>query len=475
MTAIEPATPAPAFALGCAGTERQLHLARGLDAASRSETLGGHEEAIARYEAALALRPGHPDITSNIVILLHKLGRFEESIAQCDRTLAINPGDAQTHNNRGVGLLALGRIAAAGEAFERAVALAPRRAEFHFNLATVRRFTAGDRRLDGLEALATDLAALPDNDRVAVHFALGRAYGDLGEHARSFRHLIAGNALKRRQIQYDEAAHLDLFARIAQVFTPGLMARKRGGGDPSDVPVLIVGLPRSGTTLIEQILASHSRVHGAGELDEFRAAAASIPRPNGMRLLDHLPAISGEELRAIGADYVRRLRRRSAGTARIVDKMPSNFAFAGLAHLALPKARIIHARRDPVDTCLSCFSLLFASEHPYAYDLGELGRYYRSYQALMAHWRRVLPDGVMLEVRYEDVVDDLEGQGRRILAHCGLEWEDACLAFHETRRPVQTASAMQVRQPIYRTSVGRWHAYKDLLTPLLRELGRPAQ
>jgi hypothetical protein len=245
------------------------------------------------------------------------------------------------------------------------------------------------------------------------------------------------------------------------------MRERAGQGDPSPVPVFILGMPRSGTTLVEQMLASHPQVHGAGELSDFTAAVAGLDGPDGV------PAdIGGAELRRIGARYVARVRPLAPGALRITDKMPANFRFAGLIHLALPNARIIHLRRDPVDTCLSCFSILFGGDQPHTYDLGELGRYYRAYQRLMEHWRAVLPLGVMLEVQYEALVGDFEPQARRIVAHCGLEWDDACLDFYKTQRPVHTASAVQVRRPVYQTSVGRWRPPEDLLRPLLDALDR---
>ena len=262
--------------------------------------------------------------------------------------------------------------------------------------------------------------------------------------------------------------------RICAVFTRELMRHKAGSGDRAETPVFVVGMPRSGTTLIEQIIASHPRAFGAGELSDLDNIVRSLAgHGNGAELFPEMVAtVSGEELREIGARYVAAIRVLAPTASRIVDKMPWNFHFPGLIHLALPNARIIHARRDPVDTCLSCFSILFDSDsNSYTYDLGELGRFYRAYDALMAHWRTVLPDGIMLEVQYEDVVADLETQARRIITHCGLDWNDACLAFHRTKRPVRTSSVAQVRQPIYRSSVGRWHPYRKQLRPLLAELG----
>jgi hypothetical protein len=231
-------------------------------------------------------------------------------------------------------------------------------------------------------------------------------------------------------------------------------------------------MPRSGTTLIEQILASHPKIFGAGELQSFSRALSILEAPDGAppSFPEFVPGLPAESLRQVGAHYLNDVRALAPPAERITDKMPGNFPLLGLINLALPNARIIHMRRDPIDTCVSCFSMLFANGHPYSYDLAELGRYYRAYETLMSHWREVLPTGVMLEVRYEDVVADVEHQARQVVAHCGLPWDDRCLAFHETQRAVQTASAVQVRQPIYRTSVGRWRPYAELLRPLLREL-----
>ena len=222
-------------------------------------------------------------------------------------------------------------------------------------------------------------------------------------------------------------------------------------------------MPRSGSTLVEQILASHPEVFGAGEITDFHEAVLTLGAEQNIS-----PDLGEAELRRIGGDYVASVTSRAPSARRITDKMPANFRYAGLIHLALPHARMIHARRDPVDTCLSCFMQRIPQS--YTYDLGELGRYYRAYEWLMAHWREVLPASVMLEVDYEDVVGDLEGQARRIVAHCGLEWNENCLSFHKTARPVHTASVVQVRQPLYHGAVGRWLPYKDMLRPLLDEL-----
>jgi hypothetical protein len=231
-------------------------------------------------------------------------------------------------------------------------------------------------------------------------------------------------------------------------------------------------MPRSGTTLIEQILASHSSVFGAGELEAFSRVVAELTEaPDAAAPFPQLAqSLSAEQLRQVGERYLDQLAELAPGAEKVVDKMPSNFALVGFIHLALPNACIVHARRDAIDTCLSCFSLLFAEDQPYAYDLGELGRYYRGYARLMEHWRRVLPPGAMIDIQYETLVGDFENQARRLLAHCGLEWQESCLAFHKTRRSVRTASVAQVRKPLYADSIGRWRPYAAHLEQLLQAL-----
>ena len=230
---------------------------------------------------------------------------------------------------------------------------------------------------------------------------------------------------------------------------------------------------RSGSTLVEQILASHPQVYGAGELTHFDTAVQGIRKKlSGSATFPELVSgMTGEDYRDLATRYLAQIERLAPDAKHITDKMPINFVFAGLIHLALPNAPIIHTVRDPVDTCLSCFTKLFTEGQHHTYQLTELGRYYRHYQALMAHWHRVLPPGRILDVRYEDVVADLEGQARRIVAHCGLDWDPHCLAFYQTERPVLTASAAQVRQPIYNGAIGRWRVHEEALGPLLAELG----
>jgi tetratricopeptide (TPR) repeat protein len=428
------------------------------------------DEAIAQYGKALAACPSHAEAHTSLGNTVHRLGRSQEAIEHFRRALAIDPSDPGIHSSLGGALVALGRSTEASEAFEKAIALAPRKTGFFWNLASVRRFSADDRYFAAMQELAQHIDALDSEEQIDLHFALGKAFADMGDRKRSFAHLVRGNALKRQQVNYDEEKALQRLERIRNVFTAEMLRDRSGLGDPSAAPIFIVGMPRSGTTLIEQILASHPKVFGAGELREMANLAGHIGGAEGAAFPEAVPGLSREDLRQIGEQYVQAVTRLAPSAERITDKMPGNFSLAGLIHLALPNARIIHACRDARDTAFSCFSLLFSGTLEFTYDLAELGRYYRAYLKLMAHWREVLPEGIMLEVQYEDVVGDLESQARRIIAHCGLEWDDVCLSFYKTERSVRTASATQVRQPIYQSSIGRWRLHEEELGPLLREL-----
>lgn len=444
--------------------------------ASALQILHRSRHAIPFYEKVLAIDPDHAEANDGLGTALQALNQHDKAIRFYKRALAIKPGYAAAQNNLGVALAEIGRLDEACVAFERAIDLEPRRAGFYRNLFDTKKNTPQDRHLAALEALAKDAALLPAEDQIQMHFALGKALADIGEPRRSFRHILEGNTLKREQTLYDKPAELQLLDRIRVVFTEGLMRSKAGHGHPSSLPVFIVGMPRSGSTLVEQILATHPRVFGAGErldlgdaLNSFGAATKGVhPFP------ELFTNTTGEDLHRLGADYLDRLNTASQTGSlwqSITDKVPANFRLVGIIHLALPNARIIHTCRDPVDTCLSCFSTLFAADQPFAYDLGELGRYYRAYSSLMEHWRRVLPESVMIDVRYEELVVDFEMLSRRIVAHCGLEWDEACLAYEKAARPVKTASSAQVRRPIYHSSIGRWRPILDLIQPLLDGLG----
>jgi tetratricopeptide (TPR) repeat protein len=435
--------------------------------------VGQQERAMVHYHAAIEINPSYADAHGNLGNALLELNRLEESIAQNRRALELKPLRFGSYNNLGVALQALGRFEEAQSAFERAIELAPNEASVHLNLANMEKFKPGDRRLPGLERLLGEVGSLDDERKIAAHFAMGKALADLKQHDDAFGHLKSANALKRKQFDYHERERLAMFDKIRTMFTKDLIASGSAGGDRSSSPIFIVGMPRSGTTLMEQVLASHSKVFGAGELETFKEVIGEITNSHSIvpAYPELIEALLPERIRQIGQAYSARTGALAPGAERIVDKMPLNFVFVGLIHMALPNARIIHMRRDPLDTCVSCFSLLFTGSQPFAYDLGELGRYYRGYESVMDHWHRVLPAGTMIDVQYEDLVDNLESVSREALQHCRLEWEDACLDFHDTKRVVRTASLMQVRAPLYRSSIGGWRRYAKHLKPLADALG----
>jgi tetratricopeptide (TPR) repeat protein len=380
------------------------------------------------------------------------------------------PDFALAHFNRGTALFYLGRAAEAADAFSRAVMLDPQDVAFRRALLGVEKVRPGNVHLKAIESVAAD--RLPPPERVAHHFALAKAYDDLGDYARAFAELAKGNGEKRRFSHYNIAADLARFEAIAAAFSADFLASHRGLGASSDVPVFVIGMPRSGTSLVEQILASHPEIFGAGERDILPAFI------NGGRAGREFPAgigdLDGAAWTRLGEDYVQSLRALAPQAARITDKLPLNFHLVGLIRIAMPNARIVHVSRDPLDTCFSCFSVLFEDDLDFTCDLADLARYYNGYRRLMAHWRAVLPPGAMLEVQYEDLVSDLDGQARRLIDFCGVAWNQRCLRFHETNRPVQTASALQVRQPLYASSIGRASHYAPWLEPLRRLLATDA-
>ncbi len=432
--------------------------------------LGKHQEAVASYRAAFTLNPNFAEAYANMGSALAELHHPGDALPYFERALALNPHLAETHNNRGQAFVALGHLSDARDSFVRAIALLPERAQFYHGLAGCTRLSEDDPHFVAMTALAENLPSLDEAEQTQLHFALAKAYEDQGRFAEAFAHLSAGNASRRRRIEYDEAATLANMRRFARALGPEILRRAPPRGDAPDVPIFVVGMPRSGSTLVEQILASHPDVFGGGELMYFADEAAALGA-DAANLPEVFSSLSAEDLAELGARYRRQLQAVAPRAPRITDKLPSNCHFLGLIRLALPNARILHTRRDPIDTCLSCFAQTFSAGLAFSNDLGDLGRYYRSYAELMAHWRRVLPEDAMLEVQYEDLVADLEPQVRRILDYCGLAWDARCLDFHETRRPIITASAAQVRQPIYQRSAGRSRGYGPLLQPLIEALG----
>ncbi|HZZ00642.1 MAG TPA: sulfotransferase [Candidatus Baltobacteraceae bacterium] len=459
--------------------------------------LGRHEPALPYFEAALRISPQFVRAYNNLGAALTALGRSQEAIGWLERAVTLQPDYADAHLNLATALEQVDRYDEAQEHLRHAVAIEPERPQAYAKIGAIAgmqgdmdravealrrglqregqsgrlyhlltstsRLTLDDPAVTGMQALLENADALHLEEHIALHFALGNVYTDNGRLDLSLEHFTRGNALKRRLVDYDERATLGHMEALAATFPADAIRKLEGAGYETDKHVFIVGMPRSGTTLAEQILASHPHVYGAGELNAFHDAAVVT--------FAHDTALTPFVLQKLGRRYSDGVAALAPNASRVTDKMPANFKYAGLIHLALPNARIVHMRRDPVDTCVSCFSQNFSGEQPFAYDLAELGRYYRGYEKLMDHWRNAMPPAAMLEIQYEELIGDFEAHARRLIDYVGLPWDPACLDFHRTQRSVRTASVAQVRRPIYTSSIGRWKSHEQRLKPLLEALG----
>jgi Flp pilus assembly protein TadD len=482
------------------------HFLAGIVADARGQTGG----AITWLRRAAALAPDRAEYHAQLARCLSKTRHSPEAVVAAEQALALAPQEALTLDTIGVVLSAANQHVRAAEVFRRATTLSPRRPEFQFNLASslkflgdfdgaegayeaclqadphhwkahsalaqLRRQTAGSNHIARLESLLP--AAGDDADAgLHLHMALAKEHEDLGDYASAFRYLIAGKSRKRAALGYSIEQDRALFEAIERLFPDPVDSSAGSAGHDA---IFVVGMPRTGTTLVERILSSHSQLRSVGESQNFALALKRAAGTRSPRVLDleTLERARSSDLPAVGRAYLDATRPAGAGSAHFVDKMPLNFLYAGFIRRALPGARIICLRRHPLDACLSNFRQLFAlgySYYNYAYDLLDCGRYYVLFDRLMAHWQRVLP-GAMLGVSYEALVGSQEPQTRRLLEFCGLAWEDGCLHFEDNVAPVSTASAVQVRSPLYASAVGRWRRYSEEtaeLRSLLESAGIP--
>jgi len=431
-------------------------------------------QAIPQIERLLAHEPRDPAYRNLMAAALGLVGEYDRAIDIYEGVLAEQPDQPKVWMSYGHVLRTAGRRDEAVSAYQRGIALAPALGEAYWSLANLKtvRFTDPEEAAIRAQIAKADLAV---EDRFHLHYALGKALEDRGDHAGAFVQYAEGAALRRTQIHYDADETSDFTNRSVALFTRDFFAARAGGGSPDPAPIFVLGLPRSGSTLVEQILASHSAVEGTIEIPDIVAIARALaPRsgPAGTSLYPEvLAALSAADRIGLGEDYLERTRiHRKRGAPFFIDKMPNNFQHIGLIHLILPGARIIDARRHPMGACFSAFKQHFARGQAFSYDLADLGRYYRDYLRLMAHFDEVLP-GRIHRVIYEDMVEGTEGEVRRLLAHCGLPFEEACLRFHENPRAVRTASSEQVRRPIFREGLDQWRNYEPWLGPLRHALG----
>jgi tetratricopeptide (TPR) repeat protein len=470
--------------------------------------LGVHDDAIFLLETAIAIDPDNIQLRIDIIQVLRKRQRFTEALEQSrqlyekdpnnptfqslhaiesmqlgdyeaalrlfDQVLATLPNDPATLTSKGHALKTYGKTQDAIAAYKAAVEADPHAGDAWSALANLKTYRFSDEELTRLEALQED-PNLTFMARVHIAFALGKAFEDAGDYQKSFENYALGNALKSKQTRYTTAQMREQFDAQVEHVTPALIARNQGLGHPAPDPIFIVGLPRAGSTLIEQILASHSQVDGTLELPDILSLVHRLRGRKQITERDRYPHILGEmpekDLRDLGADYIERTRIHRQDAPFFTDKMPNNFWHIGLIHSILPNAKIIDARRDPMDCCWSGFKQLFAEGQEFTYSLSDIGHYYRAYVEMMAHWDAVLPKGTVLRVQHEDVLDDLPGQVRRMLHYCDLPFEAQCLEFFKTDRAVRTASSEQVRKPISRKGVGQWTPFDPYLGDLKQSLG----
>lgn len=458
---------------------RCVELAPGFSAARHNLAIvqlrmGKAQDAFSQAETLLNADPRNPNYRTLYSSSLVRVGEYEKAIENYDSLLKEYPRQPKSWMSFGHALKTVGRTPESIDAYKQAIGLQPHLGEAWWSLANLKtfRFSPSD-----VEAMRAQLARgdIGDDDRLHLHFALGKALEDAKAFEESFRHYEAGNAIRQKQIAYDEEEMAVRLDRAAAVLTPEFIASRKGKGCPAPDPIFIVGMPRAGSTLLEQILSSHSQVEGTMELPDIIAIAKRLSgrskRGEESKYPGVIATLSDDDLKALGEEYLDRTRiQRKTDAPFFIDKMPNNFLHAGLIHLILPNAKIIDARRHPMACCFSGFKQHFAKGQAFSYGLARIGRYYRDYVLLMKHFDAAAP-GVVHRVIYENMVADPEREIRAVLDYCGLPFEEACLNFHETERAVRTASSEQVRQPIYTSGVDQWVNYDPWLGELKEALG----
>lgn len=431
-------------------------------------------EALAELEALLEREEDNPSHQNLKAAVLGRLGSYEEALALYAQVLEKLPTQPKIWMSYGHALKTVGRQQEGIAAYRRALELNPTLGETWWSLANLKTVPFSDEDVAAMQAaLASD--GLGRDDRLHLHFALGKALEERQDHAAAFAQYREGNRIRHAMMGYDPEEVGALVRRSKSLFTRAFFAEREGFGSAAADPIFILGMPRAGSTLIEQILASHSKVEGTMELPDLPAMARRFGamREGGGEPLypDCVSSLTREECAALGGEYVERTRiQRKTERPYFIDKLPNNWAHLGFLHLILPNARIIDARRHPLDCCLSNFRQHYARGQGFSYDLGDMGRYYADYVELAAHFDSVLP-GRIHRVIHEQLIDEPEAEIRRLLDYLGLDFEPGCLAFHETRRAVRTASSEQVRRPINREGVGQWRNYEQWLDPLKQALG----
>lgn len=429
--------------------------------------MGRYEEALASYSAALALNPRDAEAYSNRGLTLHAMRRYHEALREYDQAIALQPNLAAPYLNRGDTLANLGQMEAAEEMFRKALARRPGFPQALYSLTNIKKYQDIDD--PDAAALRSALDTHPSGpDREYLHFALAKIYEDTGRYDDAFRHFEQANRIRNEAVKYDQVVAQKKTDRIIATFSKEFLRAPFPSSSPSEVPVFVVGMPRSGTTLLTSILSNHPSIASAGELGTIPAMASRLPTMLGSafpypEVVKHLtPSVATALIREYEAALE---QHKTPGTRHVVDKLPHNYEYLGLISLLFPRARIIHCTRNPMDVCLSIYCQFFAEGHDYSFDLANIAGEYNDYIRLMDHWRSALPIK-MLDVSYEDTVRNMERNIRAMLDFVGVEWDARCLSPHTNPHGVETASKWQVRQPVYTKSVGRWRRYERHLGPL---------
>jgi len=430
-------------------------------------------EALVQLDILLKAEPLNPQYMILKASVLVRKGDHDEAMEMYERLLKDYPNQARPYTNYGHTLKTVGRLDDAIKAYRKSIELSPGIGESYWSLANLKTFRFSDEDIAKMREQVLDEGGDPD-DQSHLAFALGKAYEDREDFDESFKFYQRGNAIRSKHHTHNAKKNVFDMARQIKTFDAEFLEARKGQGCPSPDPIFVVGLPRAGSTLLEQILASHSMVEGTAELPYIiaisrRLAQTTRKHPAG-KYPEVMTELSSEKLRELGEGYLESARVQRSDLPFFIDKMPNNFRHIGLIHSILPNAKIIDARRHPMGGCFSGFKQLFAQGQTYTYDLTDVGRYYRDYVTLMDHWDKVLP-GRVLCVQYEDMVADTENQIRRLLDYCGLEFEEQCLRFYETKRAVRTPSSEQVRQPVYTEGLEQWRNYEKHLGPLKEALG----
>jgi predicted Zn-dependent protease len=459
--------------------ERCLELAPSFHAARHNYAVILHRQdkaaaAMRQVEQLLKDEPRNPAYRNLQAVILARIGEFQDAIEIYGEVLAVSPGNARIWMSYGHALSAAGRQEESIAAYRHSISLAPNLGEAYWSLANLKTYRFDDSDLDAMR-VQLQRSDLGDEDRFHFQFALGKGLEDAGEYAASFAHYAEGNRLRRAGIYYSAEDTSALVQRSRVLFSDEFFRQRSGFGCPDTDPIFIVGLPRSGSTLIEQILASHSQVEGTMELPNIISTVRTLSGRKTYEESSNYPQVLGglsaADCRALGEQYLAETRiQRKAKRPFFIDKMPNNCLHIGFIHLILPNAKIIDARRHPMACCFSIYKQHFARGQNFSYSLEEVGRYFRDYAQLLAHMDRVLP-GKIYRIHYESMIGDTEGVVRRLLAYCGLQFEQSCLQFYENERAVRTASAQQVRKPIYREGLDHWRHFEAQLDPLRAVLG----